>query len=671
MDSEGSTQINGVLLSNPVRSPSATIPGKTAGTANPWHLRVACRLLCTASSVITLRRLPDEGYTGWLVFARWFDFQADELALSVARVPVSEEPVLIDDYQLLSRIATGATCQVWEVLEAGTGRTWAMKLLRDTVANYKDERAYLKQESVVAKSVHHPLLMHIERYSQQRDYSYLIMEYFRAANVRNQIKSELNNLHTRTKPLFEGVCQALGALHQAGWIHRDIKPDNVLLSRSGDLRLIDFALAVKTSTGLARMFGGSKVKLIQGTRTYIAPETIRKEAPTFQTDLYSLGVMFFEVLTGKAPFNAPTSNELLQKHLTATPAPPSDLNPNVSPDMDRLVLKLMSKRAKDRPAQVQDVYAELRRIKIFLQEPQERAAVEETSAESLVAPARDSRSDAARPKSDTAPKVVPATPAAAPPGPTLAVPPRPVAPPILGGSVAAVAKSPPIPNAPPTQSAPPMPGGPPATGAPPMPPYPGALPPGMVGAMPMQPMIDPRFAVPYPYPGAPMYPPGMPGMALPPGYFVPPQLPMMAPPMPVPGNAPPRVAGAPPVPTAPRVATAPPMPAPQNPPQPNAAIPVAARPLAMPPAPQPPRPGQPVARPGQAPPMPGAAPPKSGGAPPVPGRAPAPRGTAPPVPPPPGTSATSPSPKSANSPPLPPTPAPAPQDFMTELPDVQ
>jgi serine/threonine-protein kinase len=312
---------------------------------------------------------------------------------------VSEENAnLIDDYERITPIAGGSSSTVWDVAEQRTGRRLAMKLLNPKAQNVAEAKASLKHEASVAKTLQHPNIIHFERFVTHRDATYLLMEYFRAPNIKQQLKLNRSAVHARIRPLLEGICSALVHVHEKGWIHRDMKPDNVLMNRAGEVRLLDFSLAIKRKEGFAKMLGG-KMSQIQGTRTYIAPETIRKHFPTVQTDIYSLGVTFFEILGGRTPFQAPTPQEVLQKHLTQAPIPPSELNSNVTPEMDRLVLKMLSKKPADRPTDAQEVLAELRRIKIFKEDVEERDLSKKQSetaegVEELLTARLDSRADA-------------------------------------------------------------------------------------------------------------------------------------------------------------------------------------------------------------------------------------------------------------------------------------
>lgn len=314
---------------------------------------------------------------------------------------MADEPVVIDDvYTIRSVIAQGNKTQVCEVLESGTNRTLAMKLVIEGQPEpTKLAKADLKAEAAVMKTLSHPNIVRFEKYSSSRDATYILMEFFRAANVKAQLKSELNSLHTRVRSMMEGVCQALMYLHEKGWVHRDLKPENILLNRAGEAKLVDFSLAMKYSQGVGKMLGFGSRKVIQGTRTYIAPETILRKPASPQTDIYSLGVTFFEILTGKTPFQGFTPQDLLQKHLAYPPPLASAINPNLTPEVDQLLIAMLAKKPKDRPQSMQEVFGEVRRIKLFLKDVMELQASKEQEAHaekmSLVS-ILDSRTDAQR-----------------------------------------------------------------------------------------------------------------------------------------------------------------------------------------------------------------------------------------------------------------------------------
>jgi serine/threonine protein kinase len=584
---------------------------------------------------------------------------------------VSEGEVIVDNYKLLTTLATGQTTQVWEVIDQNNGEKYAMKLLLPDAFKDAAQKATLKFEAKVMESLDHPNIIKFHKLFMGKNHGYLVMELFKAPNLKSQTQGDLLVLHLRLKRLIEQVAQGMAHFHDKGWIHKDLKPDNILFSKSAELRIIDFSLSAKLKQGMLSNLGMGK-KLIQGTRTYMAPEQIRCKKLGAYTDIYNFGIAIFEMLTGRSPYAGSTPNDLLKKHLSEQVPAPSMHNPNVSPEMDRVVMKMMAKKPENRQKTFSEVLSEIRNISLFKESPESMMEQRETDKEneglkeaSLNA-RRSSRTDAAQSNAKavataaeattakpapTAPQVGPIRiPGAPPPGgvpPGVAPSAQPGSPPpgmvpgrppqVPAGVVAASG-----PGVPPGM--PPRPGVPPGM-APPAGMPPGARPPGMVPPGMMPPGQPPRPGMPPQNlpPGA--RPPGaMPPGTMPPGAFPPGSRPPNAPP-----GAPPRPGmppGMAPPPGGPRPAGAPVPPGgimPQRPPggvppgmPPRPGMPAVAsgpaagpapggpRPPGMPPPGMPggPRPGGPGAPPPGAP-VPGMRPPM--GMPP-PGQAPRPGG---------------------------------------------
>ena len=155
-------------------------------------------------------------------------------------------------------------------------------------------------------------------------------------------------------------------MHTKGWIHRDIKPDNFLVSRDGETKLIDFQIAEKKKSGLGKLFHRS---VVQGTRSYMSPEQIRGKPCDERADIYSFGCVLFESVTAKAPFTGSTPNELLNKHLKANIPSPVVYNENVSSEFAALVRSMMAKSPENRPQSMWEFLKEVRQMKIFKRTP--------------------------------------------------------------------------------------------------------------------------------------------------------------------------------------------------------------------------------------------------------------------------------------------------------------
>ncbi len=312
---------------------------------------------------------------------------------------VSENQNLIGGYELKNCVATGKSTQIWEVTQIGSTVPLAMKLLLPASLKDSAAKSVLKHEFKVGFSFEHPSMIRYHKLELNRDHGFFIMDYFRAPSLKTQISGNLPETQSRLKKIVEAMCQAFVHMNEKGWLHRDIKPDNVLVNKTGEVRVIDFSLATRIMSGVMKMVAG-KQKNIMGTRTYIAPEIILKKSPTPQSDIYSLGVTIYELATGVVPFAGLNPSDLLAKHLSESPSPPSIMNPNVAPELDALILKLLAKKPKDRPAEMREVMSLFRNVRCFVEDPAElnsRRIKDAKANESLSVDKRlDSRADADR-----------------------------------------------------------------------------------------------------------------------------------------------------------------------------------------------------------------------------------------------------------------------------------
>ena len=168
---------------------------------------------------------------------------------------------------------------------------------------------------------------------------------------------------TEISSVITEAALALAHMHARGWIHRDIKPDNLLASPEGQVKLIDMALAVKKPGVLGRLLGGAAPRgrgLVQGTPSYMSPEQIRGQVVHARADIYSFGCTAFELLAGRPPFQSRTQAELLQMQLTSQPPSVESYNRSVPKGVVRLIRKMLSKSAASRPASMDEVVEQLR-----------------------------------------------------------------------------------------------------------------------------------------------------------------------------------------------------------------------------------------------------------------------------------------------------------------------
>jgi serine/threonine-protein kinase len=289
---------------------------------------------------------------------------------------------------------------VWEVKQVASGQTFAMKLMLPECFTDSEHKAAMKHEAAVGKSLDHPNLIKVHLVKFSRKHGYFIMELFRGINLKSMIRNDLVGAQSRLKRIMECATQALAHMHEKGWVHKDVKPENILVTKGSEVRVIDFSLATRAATALTKVLSTKKGRIIQGTRTYIAPELVRRQPVTPSADIYSLGITLYEILTGRPPFIQSTADALLMAHIQDRVEPPSVLNPNVTPEADKLVLRMLAKKPKERHSNMQEVFAELRSVPFFRQDPAEfarnRAEAADTKFKDSMGHRLDSRTDAGR-----------------------------------------------------------------------------------------------------------------------------------------------------------------------------------------------------------------------------------------------------------------------------------
>ena len=276
-------------------------------------------------------------------------------------------PGHLGPYRLLNVVNTGQTSQIWQAYDDRAKEVVGIKLLLSEYRRSREHLAYLKQEWVVGANIHSKRLIEVRDYQNDRGTAFLVMEWFPSQNLKFRLRHDYDKIEPLLPQIIAQMCEGLIALHQEGWVHRDVKPDNFLLSADNEVKLIDFALAKKSKGGLAKIF--SKKSKIQGTRSYMSPEQIRGGGLDGQADLYSLGCTIFELLAQKVPFTATSANELLNKHLRAAPPFLEVSNRNITPEFGDLIRRAMAKKPSLRPDSIIDFYNEMKRVRIFRKMP--------------------------------------------------------------------------------------------------------------------------------------------------------------------------------------------------------------------------------------------------------------------------------------------------------------
>ncbi len=247
-------------------------------------------------------------------------------------------------YRLGRQIGTGGMATVYEGEDTSLGRRIAIKVLH---AQYVSDEAFVarfEREARAVAGIKHPSIVDVYDIGQDGDRYYIIMEYVEGRSLKELVRSGPLSAD-QTIDVGIQVAKALDFAHQAGVIHRDVKSHNILVSPEGGTKLVDFGIAVAKGTSTVTEAG-----TILGTVHYIAPEQARGEPAIPASDLYSLGVVLYEMATGRLPFEGDSPIEIATKHVSEPPRRPSSINPNVPANLERAILHAMEKHPADRPA---------------------------------------------------------------------------------------------------------------------------------------------------------------------------------------------------------------------------------------------------------------------------------------------------------------------------------
>ncbi|QDV87931.1 serine/threonine protein kinase [Planctomycetes bacterium TBK1r] len=271
-------------------------------------------------------------------------------------------------YRLTRLIRSGSTAEVWEAIHEHEQERYALKILKGQMAKDKSEVNLLKHEFNVGKDLQNsPRIIKILDYSIANDRPFLVLELFSELNIKQALRRGPDSLAFMLDKIIEQAGEGIYYMHTRNWIHLDLKPDNFLVSRDGETKLIDFTITEKKKTGLSKIF--HRKTLAKGTRSYMAPEQIRRKVCDERTDIYSFGCVLFEMATGKPPFTGDTPNDLLNKHLTASIPSAIAYNNNVTKEFADLIKRMMAKSASARPDSMWDFLKEIRSIQLWTKRP--------------------------------------------------------------------------------------------------------------------------------------------------------------------------------------------------------------------------------------------------------------------------------------------------------------
>ncbi len=262
---------------------------------------------------------------------------------------MTQPRLLGDRYELDGVVGRGGMAEVYRARDLRLDRVVAIKTLRTDLARDQTFQARFRREAQSAASLNNPTIVAVydtgEDKSSGMPVPFIVMEYVDGRTVRDLLIEGHRLLPERTLEITSGVLRALEYSHQAGIVHRDIKPGNVMVTRNGDIKVMDFGIARAMSDAQATM---TQTAQVIGTAQYLSPEQARGERVDARSDLYSTGCLMYELLTGRPPFTGDSPVAIAYQHVRENPVPPSRVDPSLPPWADSIVLKAMAKSPNDR-----------------------------------------------------------------------------------------------------------------------------------------------------------------------------------------------------------------------------------------------------------------------------------------------------------------------------------
>jgi serine/threonine-protein kinase len=266
--------------------------------------------------------------------------------------------VLDNRYDVVRPLGSGGMGEVYLARDRVLGRDVALKVLRRQYAGDEEFAERFKREAMSAASLSHPNIVQVyDRGDTEEGASYIAMEYVPGGTLKERILREGSLEAAVAAGLAAQVAEALGAAHDRGMVHRDIKPQNVLLTARGGAKVADFGIARAGSSATISRTGS-----VMGTAGYMSPEQALGQPATSKSDLYSLGVVLYEALTGELPYTADNPIAVSMKHVNEPVRAPREIDPGVPEGMNALVTKLMAKDPEDRYADADELADDLRRV---------------------------------------------------------------------------------------------------------------------------------------------------------------------------------------------------------------------------------------------------------------------------------------------------------------------
>ena len=254
------------------------------------------------------------------------------------------ETLLNQRYELVAQQGSGGMSVIYRALDRSLGRMVAVKILRPNLTKQPELLDKFQQEARTYARMSHPNIVTVHDVGSDGATHYIVMELVDGEDLKKLIKKRGALPQERALDLGIQICAAIGFAHRSDMVHADVKPHNILINREGSVKVTDFGIAQALTDSLP----GARSKVVWGSPHYFAPEQARGEKPTRASDVYSIGIVLFEMFTGRLPYVGSSQRELALAHIRADIPRARDIKPELPAELSNAIAKVMSKRQNDR-----------------------------------------------------------------------------------------------------------------------------------------------------------------------------------------------------------------------------------------------------------------------------------------------------------------------------------